>query len=73
MHIIIKSQLLYGNCYEEVLKRDNCIPTLIEWDNDIPPFTTLLQEAEKARDLQQSYQSNAIDMNTQTSLNGLIY
>ena len=44
--------------YEEVLKRDNCIPTLIEWDNDLPPFTTLLHEAEKAHDLQQSYQSN---------------
>jgi len=35
--------------YQEVMKKDNTIPTLIEWDNDLPPLSTLLQEAEKAR------------------------
>ncbi len=35
--------------YQEVMKNNVSIPTLIEWDNDLPPFSTLLQEAEKAR------------------------
>ena len=35
--------------YQQVMQHDNSIPTLIEWDNDLPPFATLLQEAEKAQ------------------------
>lgn len=54
--------------YEEVLKKDNSIPTLIEWDNDLPPFATLLHEAEKANNLQQLHQQKVADMNLQSSM-----
>lgn len=40
--------------YQEVMKRDYSIPTVIEWDNDLPAFSTLLQEADKARWYKQS-------------------
>ena len=35
--------------YAKIMKKTASIPTLIEWDNDLPPFATLLQEAEKVR------------------------
>ena len=35
--------------YQDVLMKNNNIPTLIEWDNNLPSFKTLLSEAEKAR------------------------
>ncbi len=34
--------------YQRLIQRKPDIPTLIEWDNDIPPLQTLLNEAEKA-------------------------
>jgi len=34
--------------YQRLIKRKADIPTLIEWDNDIPPLQTLLNEAKKA-------------------------
>jgi uncharacterized protein (UPF0276 family) len=34
--------------YQRLMQRKSDIPTLIEWDNDIPPLQTLLNEAEKA-------------------------
>lgn len=34
--------------FEAVLQRTGPLPTLIEWDNDVPPFATLLREAERA-------------------------
>lgn len=34
--------------YAEALRRLGSRPTLIEWDTDLPPFTTLLKEAERA-------------------------
>lgn len=34
--------------YEEVIARTGPLPTLIEWDNDVPDFTTLLAEADRA-------------------------
>lgn len=40
--------------YEQLLDRIGPKPTLIEWDNDIPPFDILLVEAEKARDRMRS-------------------
>lgn len=40
--------------YQEVLKHDHSIPTIVEWDNDLPAFSTLLQEADKARWYRQS-------------------
>lgn len=44
--------------YQEVMQNNNSIPTLIEWDNDLPPFSTLLQEAEKARRYKQTANTN---------------
>ena len=41
------------------MKRDDTIPTLIEWDNDLPPLSTLLQEAEIARDVKLSVNNSA--------------
>ena len=37
--------------YRECTKRFPATPTLIEWDNEIPPFTVLQQEAETAGQL----------------------
>jgi uncharacterized protein (UPF0276 family) len=37
--------------YEAALQRFGALPTLIEWDTDIPPLEVLLGEAEKARTL----------------------
>jgi len=34
--------------FERTLARTGPVPVLIEWDNDVPAFTTLLDEAEKA-------------------------
>ena len=45
--------------YQKVLQKNHSIPTLIEWDNDIPPFSVLLSEAEKARSYQERFQDNA--------------
>lgn len=35
--------------YEEALKRFGSVPTLIEWDTDIPEYSVLLKELSKAR------------------------
>jgi len=37
--------------YQEALARFGPVPTLIEWDNDIPPLETLVAEAKHADDL----------------------
>ena len=34
--------------YEDALRRFGPLPTLIEWDNDVPPLATLLAEAARA-------------------------
>ena len=41
--------------YAAALERFGAVPTLIEWDTDIPPLAVLLDEAAKARGLQHSY------------------
>jgi len=38
--------------YKKTLKRFGNIPTLIEWDDNIPKLSVLLEEAEKARKYQ---------------------
>lgn len=38
--------------YRQVTEKNPSIPTLIEWDNDLPPFEVLLHEAGKARAIQ---------------------
>jgi len=40
--------------YQKVIRNNHTIPTLIEWDNDLPPLSTLLQEAEIARNYNKS-------------------
>jgi len=35
--------------YEHAVRKIGVVPTLIEWDNDIPPLETLVKEADKAR------------------------
>ena len=35
--------------YDEALERFGPVPTMIEWDTDIPPLEVLLEEARKAR------------------------
>jgi len=35
--------------YERALRHCGCVPTLIEWDTDIPEFDVLLDEAARAR------------------------
>ena len=37
--------------YEQALKIFGPVPTLIEWDNDVPPIDVLLGEAAKAQGL----------------------
>jgi uncharacterized protein (UPF0276 family) len=34
--------------YEQTLARTGRVPTLIEWDNDVPSFDVLMSEARKA-------------------------
>jgi uncharacterized protein len=38
--------------YRVALERFGTVPTLIEWDTDIPPLAVLLEEAQRARSLQ---------------------
>ena len=45
--------------YEEVISKYPDIPTLIEWDNDIPSFTVLREEADAASALMQRHRSAA--------------
>jgi uncharacterized protein (UPF0276 family) len=37
--------------YREAILRFGAVPTLIEWDNDVPPLDVLLQEARHAGDI----------------------
>ena len=39
------------NLYGEALSRVGPVPTLIEWDTDLPPLTILLEEAQKAQEI----------------------
>ena len=41
--------------YKAALKRFGAVPTLIEWDTDIPDFATLQAEAQKAEKLMQAF------------------
>jgi uncharacterized protein len=40
--------------YEAALERFGPVPTLVEWDTDIPPLPVLLEEAAKARQLMET-------------------
>lgn len=41
------------NLYEEALNKFGSVPTLIEWDNDVPEFCVLEEEAAKAKAIMQ--------------------
>jgi len=45
---------------EEVLARRGPLPTLIEWDNDVPPLPTLLREAERAGQALERYRGGVL-------------
>ena len=47
---------LVWELYREALKLLGPISTLIEWDEDIPPFENLVQEAEKARSIYKQFE-----------------
>jgi len=40
--------------YEYALRRFGNVPSLIEWDTDLPPLSVLLDEAQHARDIQKN-------------------
>lgn len=44
--------------YGYAIARFGCIPTLLEWDADIPPFDDLLQEAKKCHAFFDAYHAN---------------
>lgn len=46
--------------YQRLIQRKADIPTLVEWDNDIPPLQTLLNEAEKAKLIMQQLDAGRI-------------
>lgn len=46
--------------YERALERFGPVPTLIEWDIDIPPLATLLAEAAKAQALLEAEAAHAV-------------
>ena len=37
--------------YKQAIARFGAVPTLIEWDNDLPQWSVLVDEAQKARDI----------------------
>lgn len=41
--------------FEKALNKFGAVPTVIEWDNDIPSFLQLQQEAQKAQEVMDSY------------------
>jgi uncharacterized protein len=41
--------------YTKVTQRIGAVPTLIEWDNNIPPLDRVLEEADRARAIQKEY------------------
>ncbi|KQQ45341.1 hypothetical protein ASF61_20515 [Duganella sp. Leaf126] len=45
--------------YQAALARFGAVPTLIEWDTDVPPLAVLLGEADKARTLSAQEKSDA--------------
>ncbi|MGF6771517.1 uncharacterized protein (UPF0276 family) [Paraburkholderia sp. GAS199] len=45
--------------YEYALQRFGAVPTLIEWDTDVPPLEVLLDEAQRARAMQERASSAA--------------
>ena len=45
--------------YEHALRRFGAVPTLVEWDTDVPPLAVLLDEAQRASRTMRSVQEHA--------------
>ena len=63
------SQAVSQQCwqlYEAALEKFGKVPTLIEWDNNMPSWQRLLQEAEKAKEIGRHVFSDTVS--TQTML-----
>ncbi len=45
--------------YRHAIARFGAVPTLIEWDQNVPEFATLLAEAERARQIMDSHDARA--------------
>jgi uncharacterized protein (UPF0276 family) len=43
------------NLYRAALRRVDAVPTLIEWDTDVPPLAVVLDEAGKAQEILQHW------------------
>lgn len=50
--------------YEHLLKRAGPLPTLVEWDNDVPGFETLQEEARRVED---ALRGEALQRNTRAA------
>jgi uncharacterized protein len=46
--------------YRHATERFGSVPTLLEWDTDVPPLQTLLDEAERARVVQRAHSSQRL-------------
>jgi len=46
--------------YEKAMKKFQNVPTLIEWDNDLPEFETLLKEKQKAMSFNTTESNHAV-------------
>jgi uncharacterized protein (UPF0276 family) len=46
--------------YRHALERLGPVPTLIEWDTDVPPLAVLLDEVERARDIARGLEFSAL-------------
>lgn len=42
--------------YDKVMAQLGPVPTMVEWDSDLPPFKDLVAEAQKARSIMEKYQ-----------------
>jgi len=50
--------------YQAALERFGAVPTLIEWDTNLPPLAVLLGEADRARALYERYPGNSMSSGT---------
>jgi uncharacterized protein (UPF0276 family) len=56
------------NLYGEALTRTGAVPTLIEWDTDLPPLDTLLDEARKADDILDQWRRSGLERSVSHAL-----
>ena len=54
--------------YQHAIQRFGSVPTLIEWDNDVPEFDTLLAEAKKANSILNRYAVSPFEKSTNNAV-----